>query len=57
MLLLNQIEYQGKDWRLFNIYHYLKNAQADQKRITCFSTVILKSKDKDNKYYLYQEVK
>ena len=57
MKLTNQIEYQDKDWTLFNIYHYLQNAKADQKCITKFPTIILKSNDKDNKYFLYQEAK
>ena len=56
MYLTPQIEYQNKNWSLFNTYNYLKIAKQDAKEITRFKTIILKSNSKIDKYFLYQEV-
>lgn len=52
MVLLPQIEYQDKDWTLFNDYRYKRQALADQKLITRFETIILQAKG--GRWYLYQ---
>lgn len=54
MFLTPQIEYNERDWTLFNVYRYKKLALNDKKLITRFDTIILRGKDK--RYYLYQEV-
>ena len=54
IFLLPQIEYDDRDWTLFNTYRYKKYAKEDAKLITRFKTIILKSMAK--RYFLYQEV-
>lgn len=53
MILDYQIDYGDSNWTLFNTYHYKKMAQADQKLITRFKTLLLRARN--GRWYLYQE--
>jgi hypothetical protein len=54
IILLPQIEYEGKDWVLFNTYRFKREAYQDKELITRLETMILKSRSR--RYYLYQAV-
>lgn len=53
MLLDMQIDYNDKNWTLFNDYRYKREALGDQKLITRFETLLLRAKS--GRWFLYQE--